>query len=109
MQINDMFVRMGLIILAAAAGEGVIEFIPGPILDWLCLTDKIKRTVVLNTLSAILGVVIAWNFNLGMFSLLGATGKLVAADEIITGVLVGRGSNYIHGIIRNFIIGRIQP
>ena len=93
-----------LVVLAAAMGEGVIEFIPVPILDWLKVTDKGVRTVILNLLSALLGVGIACNFHLGLFTFLGAAGDIEIVDQIITGVLIGRGSNYIHGLIKRFVL-----
>lgn len=97
--------RVLLIVLAAAAGEGIIEFIPVPIIDlFLPAEEKRVRTVILNLLSALLGVGLAINFELSVFSLLGAQGNQALVDAIVTGVLIGRGSNFIHGFIKNFII-----
>jgi hypothetical protein len=102
---------IGLIILAAAVGEGVIEFLPVPILDKFIPNieaNRPVRTVILNILSAVLGVGIAVNFGLGLFSLLGAAGHLGAMDEVLTGVLVGRGSNYVHNFVEKFIISQTE-
>lgn len=96
---------IALVVLAAAVGEGVIEFIPVPLLNLTTCSDKI-RTAILNTLSALLGVGIALNFQLGLFSLLGGTGTFAVVDPVLTGILVGRGSNYIHGFIKKFIINK---
>lgn len=98
-------VRVLWVVLAAAAGEGIIEFIPVPIINlFLPSEEKKVRTVILNLLSALLGVGLAINFELGLFSLLGAGGHLALVDAIVTGVLIGRGSNYIHGFIKNYIL-----
>lgn len=106
---------IGLIVLAAAVGEGIIEFIPVPLLNLILpksgwqepeIHDRnsMLRTCILNTLSAILGVGIALNFNLGVFGLLGATGQIRVLDSILTGILIGRGSNYAHGFIKRFVM-----
>ena len=98
---------IGLLVLAAAIGEGIIEFIPAPLMN-LFLPDveenRPLRAFVLNTLSALLGVGIALNFDLGLFSLLGVTGQIAFLDSVLTGVLIGRGSNYAHGFIKKFIL-----
>jgi len=102
----ELELKVALVILAAAIGEGIIEFIPVPILNLFISpgTNKRVRTVVLNTLSALLGVGLALNFNLGLFSLLGASGSITCVDSVVTGILIGRGSNYAHGFIKSFII-----
>jgi hypothetical protein len=98
----------GVIVLAAGAGEGIIEFIPAPIVRALWPGEGEKqnniRTIILNTLSALLGVAIALNFQLSAFSLLGAEGNMVWVGQVVTGVLLGRGSNYIHAFIKRFVI-----
>ncbi len=98
-------VRVLWVILAAAAGEGIIEFIPVPIINLFLAPDEKKvRTVILNFLSALLGVGLAINFDLGLFALLGAGGRMALVDAVVTGILIGRGSNYIHGFIKNYIL-----
>jgi len=109
-----IFQALGLVILAAAVDEGVIEFIISPVLEIFAKTkdteeNKPQRTVILNGLSAILGVLIAVNFSIGLFVLLGGSERFAGVDQVLTGVLVGRGSNYIHGFVEKFIINRIKP
>lgn len=103
----DLVQLVGLIVLAAGVGEGIIEFIPVPVLN-VVMPDsernRTRRTFVLNLLSALLGVGIALNFRLGVFALLGATGQLAVLDPVLTGILIGRGSNYAHGFIKRFVM-----
>jgi len=75
-----MATTTGLVILAAAAGEGLIEFLIVPIVNAISWTTDIpehkeRRTVILNLLSALLGVGIALNFHLGIFLLMGTVGR----------------------------------
>ena len=97
-------IRIAAIVLfAATAGEGAIEFVISPIFDWLSISVK-PRVVLFNIISAGLGVFLANNFHIGVFAFLGAEMENVMVDFVITGILIGRGSNYIHGIIKQFIL-----
>ena len=106
----DLVQLAGIIILAAAVGEGVIEFVISPLLDLVLPSglegNKPLRTVVFNCLSAMLGVGIAVNFSLGVFSFLGARGFYPGLDMALTGVLLGRGSNYIHSFLKAFVLDK---
>lgn len=109
MELVDLGLLIARVILAAAIGEGVIEFIPVPILNVFLPNveeNKPVRTVILNLLSALLGAGIALNFALGLFALLGARGLIFCLDPILTGILLGRGSNYIHAFVKKFILDK---
>ena len=106
----DLIQLAGVIILAAAVGEGVVEFVVSPLLDLVLPNDswanRPLRTVIFNCLSALLGVGIAVNFRLGLFSLLGASGAYSGLDLALTGILMGRGSNYIHAFVKTYILDK---
>ena len=100
-----------VIILSAAVGEGIIEFIAVPILNiWVPDEDANRkvRTVILNSCSAVLGVGIALNFTLSLWALLDAVGSIQTVDQVLTGILIGRGSNYLHGLVSKYVLNREQ-
>lgn len=97
-----------LALLAAAVGEGIIEFLVSPLIGLFLPNTPSnieKRTVIFNYCSAVLGVGIALNFSISLFAMLGAEGYLSSADNILTGILLGRGSNYVHDLLKRFIEG----
>ena len=107
MEAGEALKLAGVIVLAAGAGEGIIEFLPAPIIRALFPKEDEQnaiRGIILNTLSAVLGVGLALNFNLSVFSMLGAEGNMTWAGQVVTGVLLGRGSNYMHALIKRFTI-----
>lgn len=97
-----------LIFFAATVSEAVIEFLVTPILDAVMPKEIPKnlklRTVVFNWLSAIFGVVIAVGFHLETFRLLGGAGRYAYIDQVLTGILLGRGANFVHTLIQTFLL-----
>jgi hypothetical protein len=115
----DVLTRVIVIVFSAAVGEGIIEFLFSPLVELWLPEDKaddpqgkaqIKRTrtVLFNIASALLGVVIGIGFRLELFGALGATESIVGMDRVLTGVLIGRGSNWVHGLANRFFTG-IRP
>lgn len=114
MTTGEVFTVVGLVLLAAGVGEGVIEFIVSPLLNLFKCTKDIPenlplRTMILNSASALLGVLISLNFGIGVFVLLGGVDRFTHLDQILTGILVGRGSNYIHSLVEKFILNKPVP
>jgi len=114
---EELFRQALLIIFAAAVGEAVIEFIPAPLVDLALpkfepdeVEEKVRkvrekvRTVIFNLLSAILGVGIAFTFGSRLFEMLGAVRNFVGVDEVLTGIMIGRGSNFVHGLLKRFFL-----
>jgi len=112
MESGELILRVAVLLLAAATGEAIIEFLGSPLLGlWVPDTEekKPKRTVILNYASAALGIGIALNFDLCLFALLGGSGHISAVDSLLTGCLIGRGSNYLHGFVAKYIFKRPEP
>lgn len=100
----DIATKVVLIVFAAATGEGVNEFFFLPWLDGL--KDKINETVRVQAMrlwSGLVGVGIAWELNLDVFALLGGELRHPLAGNILTGLLIGRGSNWVHELLKRFI------
>ena len=94
-----------LVVFAAAAGEGLIEFLIAPLVELLLpLEGQLKlRTFINNLVSAVLGVLLGIGFNLRAFGLLGGAEVIPHLDNIITGLLIGRGSNWVHELFKRFL------
>ena len=100
----DTVKLIAVIVFAAATGEGINEFFFLPWLDGL--KDKWNETVVVQIMrlwSGLVGVGIAWELNLNIFALLEADMRHPLMGNILTGLLIGRGSNYVHELINRFI------
>lgn len=110
----DIVTKILVLVLSAAVGEAVIEFLLSPLLNlvlntkgWLGVDEQERkvqiRTVIFNCTSAILGILIAINFGLGLFAVLGTGGVVPDIDFVLTGVVIGRGSNFMHGFVSKYL------
>lgn len=108
--------RVILLLLAAAVGEGINEFFFLPWFDGLKVpegeTSKRSRwceTVRIQCMrlwSGAVGIFIAWQLSLEIFGMLGATLVWPVAGYVLTGLVVGRGSNYLHELLKRYITER---
>jgi len=99
-----------LIVLAAAVGEGVNEFFFLPWLDgakgkW----HETVRVQVCRLWSGAVGVAIAWELQLDVFSLLDARPRHAMFGFALTGLLIGRGANWVHDLIKRFVLKEPVP
>ena len=109
---EELFKQVLLILFAAAVGEATIEFLVAPVIDYFmkrkegCDTaEEIKlRVIVFNGLSGLLGIGIAFAFSLRLFEMLGAINNFVGVDEVLTGIMIGRGSNFVHGLLKKYFL-----
>ena len=111
MGVGELFGLALLIIFAAAVGEAIIEFLVVPVVDlfWASGEEhKKKRTVLLNFLSGSLGVGVAFIFRLAIFTLLGGVATDIRYDYVLTGLLLGRGSNFVHTLLIKYYAGTMQ-
>jgi hypothetical protein len=105
----DIANTIALIVLAAAVGEGINEFFFIPWLD--VAKGKINETArvqLIRLWSGLVGVGIAWELQLDVFALLGADMRHGVVGQVLTGLLLGRGSNYVHELIKRFVLGNEQ-
>lgn len=105
MEIGQLAAKLVLVLFAAVIGEATIEFLLQPVVNLVLAEvelNKPKRTLVFNFISAAFGVFIAFGFNLRLFELLGGAETLTGLDAALTGIMLGRGSNYIHGLLTQF-------
>jgi len=66
--------------------------------------NETVRVQVMRLWSGLVGIGIAWELGLDIFSLLNVQPLHEAAGWILTGLLLGRGSNWIHELIKSLIL-----
>jgi len=114
----DVLAIVLLIVFAAAVGEGINEFFILPWFDFLKEDEPEKETPeegkkrlwretvrvqLMRLWSGIVGVLIVLGLDVCVFSLLGAEFRPAVAGRILTGLLVGRGSNWVHDLLKKFV------
>ena len=105
----ELATKIAVLVLAAAVGEGINEFFFIPWLD--LLRDEWNETVriqIARIWSGLVGVAIAWELSLSIFALLGVELRHPVVSYVLTGLLIGRGSNYIHEFVNRFVAETYQ-
>jgi len=94
-----------LIVFCAFVGESINEFLIAPFMDLLKgrINDTLRQQAM-RWWSALVGVGIAYEFRLDAFALLDAQAVHPIAGVILTGALLGRGSNWIHEMLNRFVL-----
>ena len=102
----DIFQKVLMIVFGAAAGEGIIEFLVAPVVKMLWDKDEQLelRTIANNLFSALLGVLLAIGFDLRAFAVFQASETFPFLDNVITGLLIGRGSSWVHNLFKRFLV-----
>ena len=115
---SDTLGTIAILLLAAAAGEGINEFFMLPFLDMIKQKYEAKlqergrewpqwaetlRIQIYRLWSGAVGIGIAWELQLDIFGLLGVWPLHPIVGNIITGLLIGRGSNYLHDLIKKWV------
>jgi len=100
----ELAIKIAVLVLAAAVGEGINEFFFIPWLDmakgkW----NEVVRVQLARIWSGLVGVAIAWELGLSIFALLGVEPLHPIMGYVLTGLLIGRGSNYVHEFINRFV------
>jgi hypothetical protein len=108
MSLASIIVTFFSAFVVAITGESIIEFLLSPIVDlflpvngWMTEGQQYKNTrlrvVVFNWASSLLGIGICIAFSIGIYTMLGFNvGYFGIVDNILSGIICGRGSNYVH-------------
>lgn len=80
---------IGLLMVSVAV-EGVIEYL---------FAGVVRLKAYIPYISAVFGLLAAIGFGLDLFAILGITAAYPVAGTILTGLMVGRGSNYLNDFI----------
>lgn len=105
MMIADIAMLIAQVLVGAAIGEAVVEFLVSPILDiWEANgLDLGWKGIIMRTLSALFGIVIALEYALNLPGLIGMVPRHAWFGVVLTGVLLGRGSNWVHAFVEKWI------
>jgi hypothetical protein len=95
-----------ILLVAAVLGEGIVEYLVAPFFDrWRKGgADPVLIGQALRWVTAVLGIVIAWQLDLAFFCL--AFEKVSLSlwfDIAVTGSVIGRGSNYLNDFVGKLI------
>lgn len=103
--IADIAMLIAQILLGAAIGESLVEFLIAPLLDIWEANGLVLgwKAIILKTISAIVGIAIALEYTLNLPGLLGMIPLHSWFGVVLTGALLGRGSNAVHSFIEKWI------
>lgn len=88
----DFFQGISLIIVGAITLEGIIETIKNIFVE--------KEIKIWKIISMVLGIGISLAFGLNIMSVLGFSTQTKFLGEVITGILISRGSNFINDFLQ---------
>jgi len=104
---SDVLLAFAPLILAAAIVEGVVEFVFSPAMEAMFPKDEEGnarlRTLLLTFIAIVLGISIALDYGFGLLKTFNLPVKFPILDNILTGILIGRGSNFMHQFVSKFI------
>lgn len=83
-----MINQLGIFLACATLVEGIVQY----------GKDIRQKPVLISTLIA--GLIVAFIWNLQLFAHLGMAPQFPIADTIGTGMVISRGSNYLHMLVR---------
>jgi hypothetical protein len=108
-QLVEQLWILARIFLLAALVEGMVEYL---ISWWLKQTGKEyppeeerNRTMAIRYAAAAIGIFLCIAYGVDLLALLGLEAKapFVILGPVLTGILVGRGSNYVHDFVGQWV------
>lgn len=85
--------------------EGVVEYVLGTLFDKVPALQPHKWTLMY--VSMALGIALAFAYSLDLLALVGGvTSSIPYLGVVLTGVLIGRGANFINDLWDKFILGK---
>lgn len=54
--------------------------------------------VFITTVAGLIGIILAWLTNVGIFNTLDIPVKYILVDYVLTGIIISRGANFVHDI-----------
>ena len=91
-----------VVLVLAGANEAIIEFLVKPPLERLMANEE-DRSIVYRTVSAAGGVLLALGFTVDTMALFGLEGVFPWLGAVVTGLLLGRGANWIHDFVNRWV------
>jgi hypothetical protein len=95
-----------VIFLLAALAEGLVEYLVAPWLEGLKgATEKLEnvRVMALRYISALVGIGLSLVYGADLLAIFGVEAGVPYVGSVLTGVLIGRGSNYVHDFVGKWL------
>ena len=89
--------QMFSIVFGAVIAEALIEYAN------MVVTDNDHRLDWRVIMSAVIGIGVALAFGIDLFEVIGIAAKVPYVGMVLTGVVISRGSNYIHDILKKIV------
>jgi len=114
----DILPAIGILAVITAIAfliETLVEAIVGPLFDHVSALTKFKWALMYIAIAA--GVVAAFVYQFDLPSILGdflypytnAKIPITPFGIVLTGLAIGKGSNYLHGFVQRFFVKPTQP
>ena len=97
----DPITQLTLILLLAFLAEGLTEYFARPILVAVRLANK--SPLWLRYIAMLVGVGLSFAYRADLLQMMGYTAVHPAIGITLTGVLIGRGSNYMNELASRFL------
>jgi hypothetical protein len=98
-------VKLLVLVLAAVAGEAINELY---FLPWMEAfkerMNEVVRVQLMRMWSGLVGILLALQLQLCIFSAVGVPMRQEWVGMVVTGLLIGRGSNYMHEFVKSWLI-----
>lgn len=78
--------------------EGLVEYVLG---IWWKPMSEATRKAVLPAIALVLGMGLALGFRIDLLALVGLNQPILG--QILSGLMIGRGSEYLHRFVRDFL------
>lgn len=101
---QETFRDVVFMLALAFAGEAVIEFLVSPLLDIIGVRNRASRTFAFNCLSAVFGILLALGYSVSIAAVFRAEVVNPDVDVVLTGLLIGRGFNWLHRFFKQFTV-----
>jgi hypothetical protein len=95
-----------LALILAFLAEGLTEYFAGPIFKWLARLVQFPELADLRYVAALVGIGLAFAYRLDLLLAAGFHPTDPIIGLILTGLVIGRGSNYLHQFVAQFFPGR---
>ena len=109
---NPVLAILGIFLLAALV-EALIEYLVMPWLKpegrELSPAEDRARTMALRYSAAVLGVVLCIAYGVDVLALVGLFSDWPFIGSILTGLLIGRGANFVNDFVERWIRPMVQP
>ena len=95
MPIGEVAGAFGVALVLAAVVEAVLEYVLG---TWFIPLSNATRQKVVMAVGLVVGIALALSYQVDILAALGLAPSLVG--QVVTGALIGRGSDYLHGFVK---------